>query len=117
MKNIWICVIYLILSSCGSILIKLGSMSKKSIITIPVLHTSYSWSSLAGILCYGCSFVLVTVILSNMNLSFAPAFMGAAVMCITTAAGLVLFQETLTCVQWIGFFMIIAGAFLLGLKR
>lgn len=116
-KNFIICTLYLLLASGGIVLMKLGSKVSKSIVRISFLDVAYSWVSCAGVICYGFSFIIFTIIISRMNISQTYNILAGIAMCITTILGIVIFKESLTLVQVVGLSMIIIGALLLGIRR
>ena len=117
MINVLLFIIYVILSSSGLILFKLGSLNPNLNINILDISIAFSIKSIIGILCYGCSFVLWMIIVSRMNLTVAMPLSVAIVNTLVLIGSCVFLKEKVTLVQGIGIFIIIFGVSLISIKN
>ena len=117
MINVVLFIIYVILSSSGLILFKLGSLNPNLNINILDISIAFSIKSIIGILCYGCSFVLWMIIVSRMNLTVAMPLSVAIVNTLVLIGSCVFLKEKVTLVQGIGIFIIIFGVSLISIKN
>lgn len=101
-------ILYVLLASSGLVLFKLGTNSG-TIIKILSLNINFSWKMLAGIMCYGCSFLLWLYIVSHMNLTFAMPLSVALVNTLVIVESCILLKERITLTQGIGIFIVIFG--------
>ena len=68
--------LYVVFAVVGSTLLKAGA-SAEELFTVPLINLPVSLITLFGILSYGVSFVLYTVLLSRLELSFvSPVTVG-----------------------------------------
>lgn len=107
--NIILFLLYVILSSSGLILFKLGSANPNIHLSILGLGISFSIKSLIGILCYGFSFILWMVIISRMNLTVAMPLSIALVNTLVVIGSCLILKEKITLNQGIGIFVVIIG--------
>ena len=108
--------IYVLMSSGGLILFKLGSKNLSFNINSTGFNLSLNWIMLCGILCYLCSFVLWLVIVSKMNLSVAMPISVGLVNVLVLVGSLLVLNEKISIMQWVGTGVIIFGLFLINLK-
>lgn len=108
--------IYVLMSSGGLILFKLGSKDLSFNINSTGFNLSLNWIMLCGILCYLCSFVLWLVIVSKMNLSVAMPISVGLVNVLVLLGSLMVLNEKISIMQWVGTGVIIFGLFLINLK-
>ena len=108
MLMIFLFILYVVLASSGLVLFKLGSINGVAL-KILGFNINFSWKMLAGIMCYGCSFLLWLYIVSNMNLSFAMPLSVALVNTLVILESCVLLKEKITLQQGIGIFIVILG--------
>ncbi len=101
-------VLYVLLASSGLVLFKLGTNSG-TIIKILNLNINFSWKMIAGIMCYGASFLLWLYIVSHMNLTFAMPLSVALVNTLVIFESCILLKERITLTQGIGIFIVIFG--------
>jgi multidrug transporter EmrE-like cation transporter len=73
-----------------------------------ITAVSQSWPVLAGLLCFGCSALVWLAVLSRVPLSTAYPFVALGI-AITTAAGLLLFNEPFSVVKGAGVLLIVLG--------
>ena len=99
---------YVLLASSGLVLFKLGSMSGTSI-KIFNFTINLSWKMVAGILCYGFSFLLWLYIVSQMNLTIAMPMSVALVNTIVVIESCIILKEKITLMQGLGIMIVIFG--------
>lgn len=107
--NVLLFILYVILSSSGLILFKLGSVNSNIHLNILSLSINFSIKSIIGILCYGCSFVLWMIIVSRMNLTIAMPLSIALVNTLVVVGSCTILKEKITLTQGVGIFIIIFG--------
>lgn len=117
MINIILFISYVLLSSSGLILFKLGSINPNINLSLLGLSFSISIKSIIGILCYGVSFVLWMIIVSRMNLTIAMPLSVAIVNTLVVFGSCIFLKEKITLMQGIGIFMIVFGVSLIGIKK
>lgn len=117
MINIILFIVYVLLSSSGLILFKLGSLNPNINFSIFSLSIALSVKSIIGILCYGCSFIIWMVIVSRMNLTLAMPLSVAIVNTLVVLGSCLFLKEKITLVQGIGIFVIIFGVSLISIKK
>ena len=100
--------LYVLLASSGLVLFKLGTTNGT---TIKILSFSidFSWKMLAGIMCYGFSFLLWLYIVSHMNLTFAMPLSVALVNTLVVLESCLIIKEKITLTQGIGILVVIVG--------
>lgn len=113
MSNVIIFIIYVLLSSSGLILFKLGALNPNINFNILGLDLALSIKSIIGILCYGFSFVLWMIIVSRMNLTLAMPLSVAVVNTLVIIGSCFVLNEKVTSLQGIGIFIVILGVMLM----
>lgn len=109
MKNI-ILGIYLLLSSSGLVLFKLGANENPIIsFTEGIFGIKLSYLSLLGILCYGFSFFVYLGLISRFNLSYIVPLTTGIMQIIILLASFYIFKENITFYNIIGVILVIAG--------
>lgn len=106
-------VIYVILSSSGLILFKLGALSPNLNLEIFNFSFNFSIKSIIGILCYGFSFILWMIIVSRVNLTVAMPLSVALVNTLVVLGSCYFLKEKITLLQGIGIFIIVFGVCLI----
>ena len=101
MINTILFVLYVLLSSSGLILFKLGAINPDININILNISLTISIKSIIGILCYGCSFVLWMIIVSRMNLTVAMPLSVAIVNTLVVLGSSLFLKERITLTQGI----------------
>jgi len=108
--NIVLIALYVIFAVGGSTLIKYGSLSKvASLITLPIVNVSLSFTTLIGVLFYGLSFILYILLLSKFDLSFISPVTVGLVYVLLMITAVIIFKEDFTIVKTIGCAIILAG--------
>lgn len=108
--------LYVLLASSGLVLFKLGSTAGTSI-KILSFTINFSWKMVAGILCYGISFLLWLYIVSKMNLTVAMPLSVAIVNTLVILESCLILKERITLQQSIGIFIVILGVCIMSLGR
>lgn len=115
--NIVLFILYVVLSSSGLILFKLGSTNPNINLSVLGLTINLSIKSIIGILCYGCSFLLWMIIVSRTNLTIAMPLSIAIVNTLVVVGSCLILKEKITVVQGIGIFIIILGVCIMSWGR
>ncbi|MEG0034929.1 MAG: EamA family transporter [Bacilli bacterium] len=114
-KMIFLFLIYVCLSAGGLILFKLGSKDVALNITSQFFSMKFSWLMLLGILCYAGSFVLWLVIVSSLKLSYAMPMSVGLVNLLVLIGSILVLNEKVGMLQWIGTVVIIIGLFIINI--
>ena len=106
-------ILYVILSSSGLILFKLGSIDPNINLSLFGFNIAFSIKSIIGILCYGFSFVLWMFIVSKTDLTIAMPLSIAIVNTLVVVGSCIFLKEKITLMQGIGIFIVIFGVCLM----
>lgn len=117
MGNVILFILYVLLSTSGLLLFKMGAMNADINLTILNYSFSFSLKSIFGIFCYGMSFILWMVIISRMNLTLAVPLSVAIVNTLVVIASCIVLKEKITFLQGFGIFIVIVGVSLIGIKK
>ena len=115
--NIILFIMYVILSSSGLILFKLGTMNPNIHFSIIGFTIDISIKSIIGILCYGISFLLWMMIISRSNLTIAMPLSIALVNTLVIVGSCFFLKEKITLIQGIGIFIVIFGVCIMSWGR
>jgi len=117
MINTFFIVIYIFLTVSGLVLFKLGSnFSQIEVITKGILSLQISFTSLIGIFCYLCSFIIYLFLVSRNALSFLfPIVTGIVYISVLTASIFIL-KEKVTPISIVGSLFILIGVILIIFK-
>lgn len=108
-------IIYVVLSSAGLLLVKMGSADNLIRIQNSIFSFNMSLTSMLGMLCYLISFLLWMVIVSKSQISYIVP-LGVAFTNLAILLGSVVFlHETLTIKIVIGAALIVLGVFVMQL--
>ena len=111
-------IIYAIISVTGLTLVKLGSGNPLS---ISLGQSGFSfgvgWVTLLGLVLYIVSFLIYMTLIAKNNLTYVTPIASAVVYILTMIVSLVVLREQVTVMQWIGWSLILVGAFLMNLKK
>lgn len=102
-------IIYVICSSTGLVLFKLGTTGAG----ISILGFNITLKMLIGIVCYGFSFILWLFIVSKVDLTIAMPLSVALVNTLVVIESCLLLKEKITIIQGIGIFVVISGVMLI----
>jgi len=113
MINILLMVLYVFLTVSGLILFKLGSNSTQmEIIAKGIMSLQISFTSIIGIACYGCSFIIYLLLVSKNTLSFLMPVMVGLIYTSVYIASIFILKEKITIVSLIGSIIILIGVIL-----
>ena len=104
--------LYIILTTSGLILFKLGTNVTDFNFNIFGLHLALSYKMLLGIICYGFSFLLWLYLVSKNNLTIIMPLSVAITNTLIVLCSLYFLHEKITLLQGIGIFIIIFGVVL-----
>lgn len=108
-------IIYVVLSSMGIILFKLGSKEAVVSVTKGIFNFQMSYISLLGLFCYLLSFILWMYIISNKNVSFiVPLGLGLTNVMILIGSYFIL-GETISTMNIVGAIVILLGVIILSM--
>jgi drug/metabolite transporter (DMT)-like permease len=115
MKFLFI-IIYIFLTAGGLILFKVGATnSNMLLINQGLINIKISFLSIAGLLCYMCSFILYLGLISKYNLSYIVPITTGIMQIIMLIAATVIFKETVTLINVIGVIIVLIGIFFINL--
>lgn len=109
--------LYVVLSSSGLILFKIGSLNPNLHFHFFGLTLNISVKSIIGILCYGASFLLWMIIISKTNLTIAMPLSIALVNTLVIIGSCLFLKEKITLIQGIGIFIVIFGVSIMSWGR
>lgn len=96
---------YIILSSTGLVIFKLGTTG----LGFQIFGFNITLKMIIGIICYGASFLLWLYIVSKVNLTIAMPLSVAFVNTLVVVESCLILKEKITLQQTIGIFLIIIG--------
>lgn len=109
--------IYLMLSSGGLVLIKLGADTVNLGISKGVFNCSISLISILGLICYIGSFLIFTfVLVKKFDLTYIMPIVTGISQILVIIAGLLVFKEHITKYGIIGIVLVILGIIMLNIK-
>ncbi len=109
-------IIYVILSTSGLILFKLGSSNLTIGLSKSIFSMNIPFLSLLGLLCYLCSFLLWMYLISKSEISFIVP-LGVAVTNIAVLIGsYVILKESISGAAIVGTLLIIIGVIVMNIK-
>lgn len=108
-------ILYVVLSSSGLVLFKLGSNNISLTINKSLFSMNFPWLSLLGLLCYLISFILWMYIISKTNISFVvPLGVGLTNLAVLISSYFIL-HESLTTNTIVGSIFIILGIIIINI--
>lgn len=108
---------YLLATSMGLLLIKLGGAGTSFSIASQSISMQMDFKLIIGLMCYAASFVLFSVILQKQNLSIIYPLCAGVVNIVSVVLGVVVLRETISNTGIIGIALIIVGIVLMNLGR
>ncbi len=116
MKTYAVALVSIALGAAGQFLLKLGADQLKDLATVPAVLTRMFTTPgiLAGLVCFGSSFVLWVLVLRSMPLSTAYPLVSLSYV-VVTALSVAFLHETLTALKLGGLLLIVTGVILIGL--
>lgn len=109
--------IYFLFNSCGLILMKLGGNKLNLNINKSVLDLSVSWQYLLGFLCYVCSFLLFSFLLTKSKLTYIYPISAAVCYVLVVILSYVFLKEQITFIQFLGMLLILGGIVLINIAK
>ena len=114
MLNFFLIASYVIFAVAGSTLIKYGGLEKFStLFKVPFTEISISWVTLFGIIAYGVSFVLYTILLNKFDLSFISPLTVSLVYILLMITAVIIFKEPMNSYKVIGCIVVLVGILLI----
>lgn len=108
--------IYLLLTSSGLVLFKLGANDCTTFsLAKGIVNFKISLLSIAGIICYGISFILYLGLVSKLNLSYIVPVTTGIMQILILLASIYIFKETVTLTNIIGVIVVLVGIALINL--
>ena len=115
--EVLIIAIYLLLSTGGLILIKLGADTVSLGMQQGIFNCSISWTSILGLICYIGSFLIFTfVLVKRFDLTYIMPIVTGISQAIVILAGLFVFKEHISNYGIIGIVLVILGITLMNIK-
>lgn len=115
--NYLFCAIYLMFSVMGLTFMKMGANNTTlSAIKIPVVNMQINWISALGYLCYICSFLIYTVVITKFDLGVIIPLLSGIVNVLVFVVAVILFKESFTVYSVMGIILISVGVFLMNVK-
>ena len=109
---------YLLLSSSGVILMKIGADHPLSIsLAERVFSFSAGGVTVLGLCCYICSFLIYTRLIALYDITYLVPIASAVVQVIVVTVALLFLGERLTLIKACGIAMVLVGALLMNLKQ
>lgn len=109
--------IYIVLTLSGLVLMKLGGNPGSFAVENGNINFEMSITSLIGLVCYLCSFLLFTRIVVMFDLSYIMPLTTAIVQILTLAVSKVIFKEEFTWQVITGAGLVIIGVLIMNWKR
>lgn len=116
MQFVLIC-IYIILTLSGLTLMKLGGNAGTIAVENGNMNFGISLISLAGLVCYLCSFLLFTRIVVMFDLSYIMPLTTGIVQVLTLVVAKIVFKENFTWQSIIGASLVIIGVLIMNWKK
>lgn len=110
-------VLYLIFTTSGLVLMKLGNNAGTIAIDSGTLNFTINLISMLGLIFYIVSFLLFTKIVTTYDLSFILPILTGITQIISLIAALLIFKEQVTVHGFIGIAMVIIGIIVMNIKR
>lgn len=115
--EILLIVIYLLLSTGGLILIKLGADTVSIGMQQGIFNCSISWISALGLICYVGSFLIFTfVLVKKFDLTYIMPIVTGISQAIVILAGVFVFKEHISNFGIVGIILVILGIVLINIK-
>ena len=110
-------VLYIVFAVVGSTLLKAGAAEgTHTLFTVPLINLPVSLITIFGIISYGVSFVLYTVLLANLELSFVSPVTVGCVYVLLMLTAFFFFHETMTVAKISGSLLVLVGVLLMVIK-
>ena len=114
MNKYFLCVIYILFSVSGLTLIKYsGNHIELTKVVIPFINIPISWYFIAGLFCYGMSFVLYMGVITK----FIIPIVGGIINILIMISAIWVLKEKMTINMIVGAIIIILGIVIMNIKR
>lgn len=111
-------IVYLVFSISGITLMKIGAEAPLTVeLANKALHISAGTTTLIGLLCYICSFLIYTRLIATYDITYLVPVASAIVQIVVVGIALVFFKEQLTLLKSIGLALTLVGVLLMNIKR
>jgi drug/metabolite transporter (DMT)-like permease len=107
--------LYVIFAVIGSTLLKAGAEAH-TLFTVPLINLPISLTTIIGIVCYGVSFVIYTILLSKLEVSFVSPVTVGLVYVLLMLTAVFFFREPMTAQKITGSVLVLAGVLLMIVK-
>lgn len=115
--QILLMIVYVVLSVSGVVLVKLGSASPLSLSLSGGFQLSFGYTTLAGLLCYICSFLLYMSLIAKNDLSYIVPLGTGTVYILTILSSFFIFKEKLSGLHIVASLLILTGILLIAFKK
>lgn len=110
-------VCYVLLSTLGLLLIKLGGNGTMFALEPQTISMQIDFRYAIGLACYILSFLLFTVILSKRELSWIYPVSAGIINIVSVILGVAVLKETVSSTEIVGITLVIAGTILMSARR
>lgn len=118
MNKYFLCVIYILFSVSGLTLIKYsGNHIELTKVVIPFINIPISWYFIAGLFCYGMSFVLYMGVITKFDLGIIIPIVGGIINILIMISAIWVLKEKMTINMIVGAIIIILGIVIMNIKR
>ena len=110
-------VVYVVLSVSGVVLVKRGSEHPLNLsVGGGQFALSFGYTTLLGLLCYICSFLIYMSLIAKNDLSYVVPLSSGAIYLLTYAASIGIFHEKVSVLRIVGSAVILAGIVIVNWK-
>lgn len=110
-------IIYLLCSTSGLTLIKLGTEGTKISFINGLIDMTFNWKLIVGFIVYVISFILYTLVISKYNLSYIYPILTALLFILVMLSSAFVLKENISTLQIVGVIIIIIGVLLTTIKN
>ena len=111
--NVFLIAAYVLFAVLGSTLLKYGGIANVKKIAIPLININFSWITLLGLIFYGISFIVYTILLNKYDLSLISPVTVALVYIFLMITAFIIFKEPITVNKITGSVLILIGILLI----
>lgn len=118
MSKYLLCGIYILFSVSGLTLIKYGgNRVDLAKFVIPIIGIPISWYMIAGVFCYGISFILYMGVITKFDLGVIIPIVGGIINILIIISAIVILKEKMTINMIVGAAVISFGILIMNIKR
>lgn len=110
-------ILYFICNASGLILMKLGSGKLNLGFVKGSLNLAISWQFLTGFICYVCSFLIFSYLLTKSKLTYIYPLSAAICYVLVLIFSFFFLKEQITLMQFIGLILVLAGIVLMNIAK